>query len=210
VLLLGSDEGAAGVEDVETFRTELASLVEKFSALSLKDIQLGPLLQEVTEVALRHDVRIPASLALAGKAMSQMQLAAAELDPTLNPFEVARSFGVRNALRQLGGLVDPQQIFYNVQKGKARVGRILTSVESLAHAMSGGRLQVQFRGLDHFEQTVRRTGRRLALAVATAAATVATAIVAASPSGSKVATTALGVLAVLLGAALVADIVRGR
>jgi predicted unusual protein kinase regulating ubiquinone biosynthesis (AarF/ABC1/UbiB family) len=210
VLLLGADEGSAGVEDVETFRAELTSLVEKYATLALKDIQLGPLLQEVTEVAVRHDVRIPATLALAGKAMSQMQLAAAELDPTLDPLEVARSFGVRNALRQLGGLVDPQRIFYNVQKGKARVSRILESVESLAHAMSGGRLQVQFRGLDHFEQTVRRTGRRLALAVATAAATVATAIVAASPNGSRLATTALGVLAVLLGAALVLDIVRGR
>ena len=149
----------------------------------------GSAVQEITEVAVRHDVRIPAELALAIKAMSQMQLAAGELDPTLNPFEVARSFGVRNALRQLGGIVDPQQIFYHLQKGKARVNRILESVESLAHAMPGGRLQVQFRGLDHSNRRFARTGRRLGLGLATGAATVATAVVAASPNGTTLVTT---------------------
>jgi hypothetical protein len=139
-----------------------------------------------------------------------MQLAAGDLDPTLNPLEVARSFGTRNALRQLGGLLDPEHIFYNLQKGKARVSRILESIESLASAMPGGRLQVQFRGLDHFEQTVRRTGRRLGLGLAAGAAIVATAVVAASPHGTTFVTTAMGTLAVLLGTALVVDIARGR
>jgi predicted unusual protein kinase regulating ubiquinone biosynthesis (AarF/ABC1/UbiB family)/nucleotide-binding universal stress UspA family protein len=210
VRLIGAGDGASDIQDVEGFRRELTSLVEKFSALALKDIQLGPLLQEITEIAVRHDVRIPAELALAAKAMSQMQLAAGDLDPTLNPLEVARSFGTRNALRQLGGLLDPQHVFYNLQKGKARVSRILESIESLASAMPGGRLQVQFRGLDHFEQTVRRTGRRLGLGLAAGAAIVATAVVAASPHGTSFVTTAMGTLAVLLGTALVVDIARGR
>jgi hypothetical protein len=123
---------------------------------------------------------------------------------------VARSFGARNALRQLGAVIDPQQIFYNLQKGKARITRILESIESLARAMPGGRLQVQFRGLDHFEQTVRRTGRRLGLGLATGAAIVATAVVAASPSGTTMVTSAMGLLALLLGTALVVDIIRGH
>jgi len=178
--------------------------------MSLKDIQLGPLIQEITEVAVRQGVQVPTELALAAKAMSQMQLAAGELDPTLNPLEVARSFGARNALRQLGGLIDPQQIFYNLQKGKARVSRILESIESLARAMPGGRLQVQFRGLDHFEQTVRTTGRRLGLGLAAGAAIVSTAVVAASPNGTALVTTAMGLLALLLGTALVVDLVRNQ
>jgi ubiquinone biosynthesis protein len=210
VLLLGAGEGAGEMQDLDAFRRDLTKLVEKHGALSLKDIQLGPLIQEISEVAVRHDVRIPAELALAIKAMSQMQLAAGELDPTLNPFEVARSFGVRNALRQLGGMIDPQQLFYTLQKGKARINRILESVESLARAMPGGRLQVQFRGLDHFEQTVRTTGRRLGLGLASGAAIVATALVAVSPSGTALVTTAMGLLALLMGTALVVDIMRGR
>jgi len=210
VLLLGSGEGGSGTQDLEAFRAELTTLLDKYSKLALKDIQIGPLLQEITELAVRQDVQVPAALALAAKAMSQMQLAAAQLDPTLNPLEVARSFGVRNALQQLRGLIDPQQIFYGLQKGKARINRVLESIESVSRAMPGGRFQVQFRGLDHFEQTVRRTGRRLGLGVAAGAAIVATAIVAASPNGTTAVTTVMGALAVLLGVALVVDVVRGR
>ena len=47
----------------------------------LADIQLGPILQEMTEISLRHGVPLPASLTLTGKALAQMQLATAALDP---------------------------------------------------------------------------------------------------------------------------------
>ena len=211
VLLLGSaEDGASEIQDRDQVRRELASLVEKHASSSLKDLQLGPLLQEINDVAVRHAIRLPAALAMAAKAMAQMQLAAGELDPTLNPLEVARSFGTRQVLQQLGAVINPQQVFYNLQKGKARINRILESIESLAGAMPGGRLQVQFRGLDHFEQTVRRTGRRLGLGLATGAAIVATAVVAASPHGTALVTTSMGLLALLLGAALVVDILRSR
>lgn len=210
VLLLGAGSGGADVQDIEKFRGALTALIEKYSSLPLKDIQLGPLFQEVTAVALEHNVQIPTDLALAAKAMSQMQLAAADLDPTLDPFDVARSFGVRHAMNQLRELIDPKQVFYKLQKGKARLNRLLESAESLARAMPGGRLQVQFRGLEHFEQTVRRTGRRLGLGLAAGAAIVATAVVAASPQGTTLLTTAMGLLAALLGIALIADVIRER
>jgi ubiquinone biosynthesis protein len=49
--------------------------------VSLKELRLGPLLQQLTEISVRHRVRLPSSLALIGKAFGQMQLAAAELGP---------------------------------------------------------------------------------------------------------------------------------
>jgi predicted unusual protein kinase regulating ubiquinone biosynthesis (AarF/ABC1/UbiB family) len=210
VLALGAAEGGTDVQDIEKFRADLSTLIERISSLPLKDIQLGPLFEQIGEVAVEHNIRIPSSLALAGKAMSQMQLAAADLDPTLNPFEVARAFGVRHAIDQVRGLVNPNNIFYGLQKAKARVERLLQSAESLARAMPGGRLQVQFRGLDHFEQTVRKTGRRLGLGLGAGAAIVATAVVAASPHGTTFLTTAMGLLAFVLGTGLVWDVIRDR
>jgi hypothetical protein len=56
--------------------------------VSLKDIHLGPLIQEVTEWPVRHDVRIPADLALAAKADVADAARRRALDPTLNPLEV--------------------------------------------------------------------------------------------------------------------------
>src|SRR3712207_7291528 len=56
--------------------------------------------QEVTEIPVRRNVRMPASLTLTGKAFAQMQSAAAELDPTLDLFSVAESFVLRNTVRR--------------------------------------------------------------------------------------------------------------
>ena len=81
--------------DVDAFGGEIGEMVAKYRTASLSDIQLGPILQEMTEISLRHEVPLPASLALTGKALAQMQLATAELDPDLDPFDVAGSFLMR-------------------------------------------------------------------------------------------------------------------
>ena len=68
--------------DVDAFQKEIGAVMAKYRTASLKDIQLGPILQEMTEISVRHGVPLPASLALTGKALAQMQLATAQLDPT--------------------------------------------------------------------------------------------------------------------------------
>ena len=73
-----------------------------------RDIQLGPMLQEMTMIAVRHGVPLPASLTLTAKAIAQMQLATAELDPELDPFEVAGSFAMRSVLGGMGGPSRPE------------------------------------------------------------------------------------------------------
>ena len=59
------------------------------------------MLQGLTEIAARHGMRLPASLALAGKAFAQMQLAAAELDPALDPVSVAGRFLIAERVRSV-------------------------------------------------------------------------------------------------------------
>src|SRR5207244_4246599 len=48
--------------DVPAFQGELGALMARYRHLSLKEIQLGPILQEITEISIRHDVPLPASL----------------------------------------------------------------------------------------------------------------------------------------------------
>ncbi len=123
------------------------------------------MLQEVTEISVRRNVRVPASLALMGKAFGQMQMAAAELDPTLDPFSVAETFVLRNTLRQLTGSLDPKKVFYETQKAKVRLVRLLEAIEGSVGARPGARLQVDFRGTEALEESISRASRRLSLAL---------------------------------------------
>ena len=158
--------------DLRGLRVELGGLVDRFRDVALKDIQLGPILQGLTEIAAHQGIRLPSALALTGKALAQMQLATAELDPTLDPFAVAGDYLFRDLGGRLREGADLQRIAYEGQKLKWRLTRLAEAFERLAGARPGPRLQVQFSGIERLEDTIRTAARRVALAIAAGACIV--------------------------------------
>ncbi len=195
--------------DVQTFSDEIGVLMAKYRGASLKDIQLGPVLQEMTEISLRHGVPLPASMTLTAKALAQMQLAAAQLDPEIDPFDVAGRFLMRNVFTSMGGKLDAKALFYQAQRFKVRALKVVEAVERLIGARPGQKLEVNFRAAS-LEQTVRRAGRRLALGAVAAAALLGTAIVATSDRVAEWVTVALGGIGLLFTIGLLADLFRDR
>ena len=159
--------------DLEALEADLGALMARQRGLSLREISLGAILQEMTEIAVRHDVALPASLALTGKAFGQVQLTAAELDPTIDPFAVAGEYVMKGLRQQIRERVDPRRFFYAVQRGRVRGGRLVQAVESLLGARPGPKLQVEFQGIDRLEREIARAGQRIALAITAAAALMA-------------------------------------
>jgi ubiquinone biosynthesis protein len=164
VLALAGDERQAERVDLPAFRADLQGLVERYRHLSLQDIQLGPLLQDVTQISVRNRVRVPATLTLMGKAFAQMQLVASDLDPTLDPFSVAQQFVMRSTLRQLRANLDPKQLYFEAQKARLRLTRMLEGLEGVLGARPGASLQVRFGGTERLEEAVDLAGRRLSYA----------------------------------------------
>jgi ubiquinone biosynthesis protein len=206
LMLTGEDQRAD--IDLTKFQEEVGQVMTKARHSSLKDIQLGPILQEVTEIAIRHDVPLPASMALTAKALAQMQLATAELDPDLDPFAVAGSFLARNLMSRIGESTDPRRIFYETQKFKVRIMRMVEAVERVTGARPGPKLQIQFRGIEGLEANMRRAGRRLSLALTAAGSLLACAITATSAHVASWVPTTLGVLGAALTLGLVGDLLR--
>jgi predicted unusual protein kinase regulating ubiquinone biosynthesis (AarF/ABC1/UbiB family) len=195
--------------DMDRFREELGDLTAKYRNVSLKEIQLGPILQEMTEISIRHDIPLPASLALTGKALAQMQLATAELDPELDPFEVAGSFLMRGVMGRFRERLSPQRMFYEGQKMRVRLTNLVEAFERLAGARPGPKLQVNFAA-ERLENTVRRAGRRLSIGIIAGAALLGTAITASSDIVGRWVPAVLGAIGGLFVAALLVDLVRRR
>jgi predicted unusual protein kinase regulating ubiquinone biosynthesis (AarF/ABC1/UbiB family) len=195
--------------DVDAFQEEIGALMAKYRGASLQDIQLGPALQEMTEISLRHGVPLPSSLALTAKALAQMQLAAAQLDPDVDPFDVAGRFLMRSVLKGMGAKADPKTLFYQSQRLKVRFLRLVESLERLVGARPGQKLEVNFRAVT-LEQTVRRAGRRLALGLVAAASLLGTAIVTTSDRVASWVPWALGAIGVVFTIGLLADLIRDR
>src|ERR671937_18921 len=193
--------------DPRSFQEDIGALMAKYRTSSLSDIQLGPMLQEMSEIGLRHQVPLPASLTLTGKALAQVQLATADLDPELDPFEVAGKFLMREVLHGMGARFDPKTLFYQSQKAKVRLLRVVEAVERLIGARPGQKLEVNFRA-SKLEDTVRRAGRRLALGLTAGAAMLASALTAISTRVEGWVPIAFGITAGVLTLGLAIDLVR--
>jgi ubiquinone biosynthesis protein len=193
--------------DVDRFQAEIGELMAKYRGASLREIQLGPILQEMTEISIRHDVPLPASLALTGKAMAQMQLATAQLDPELDPFEVAGSYLMRGVLGGMREKLDPKTLYYRSQKLKVRFRSVVEAIERLIGARPGAKLEVNFRAAP-LEETIRRAGRRLSLGITAGASLLGAAMTASSDRVAAWIPASLGLLGGLLTLALLVDLVR--
>ena len=196
--------------DQDAFAGELASLMATYRHVSLKELRLGPLLQQLTEISVRHRVRLPSSLALIGKAFGQMQLAAAELDPSIDPFSVAGSFYLRQLAGSMRAAVNPAQLFYEGQKLRARATRLLEGLERTLGVRGGTALQVDFRGARELTAAIGAACRRIAVGLAAATAIVGTAVTASAAHSAAWATAVFGTAAVLLTGGLLIDVFRRR
>jgi predicted unusual protein kinase regulating ubiquinone biosynthesis (AarF/ABC1/UbiB family)/nucleotide-binding universal stress UspA family protein len=193
--------------DASAFQEELGGLMAKYRTVSLSEMQLGPILQEMSEIALRHEVPLPASLTLTGKALAQVQLATADLDPEMDPFDVAGKFLMRQVLRGMGAKIDPKTIFYQAQKVRVRLLRVVEAVERLIGARPGAKLEVNFRA-SSLEDTIRRAGRRLALGLIAGAAVLASGLTANSDRVAGWVPLAFGLAGAVLTLGLIVDLAR--
>jgi hypothetical protein len=136
-----------------------------------------------------------------------MQLATAQLDPELDPFDVAGKFLMRTVVRGMGARFDPQALFYQSQRFKVRFLRVVESIERLIGARPGQKLEVNFRATT-LETTIRRAGRRLALGLTAGAAVLATGLTLLSARVAGWVPVVFGIVAGLLTLALVVDLFR--
>jgi len=195
--------------DIDAFRQQIRSLMAKYRNVSAQNIQLGPILQEMIEISFRHGVPMPASLTLAAKSIAQMQLVAAQLDPEIDPFDVAGRFLMGSLLRRLVAKSDAKSLFYQSQKIKVRAMRVFEAFEQLIGARPGDKLSVNFRAAS-LEETVRRAGRRFALALTAGFAVLASALTAISERVGGWVPAAFGLVGAAFAVALVVDLLRNE
>jgi predicted unusual protein kinase regulating ubiquinone biosynthesis (AarF/ABC1/UbiB family)/nucleotide-binding universal stress UspA family protein len=208
MLMVTGDEHRADL-DLEGLERDFAAFIDRFRTESLRDIQLGPMLDGMLQIAGRHGVRLPSSLALSGKAFGQMQLAVSKLDPTLDPFRVMGRFLLRSVGDQVVTNTNPQHLYYEALKLKVRLVRFVDAVERATGARPGPKLQVDFIGAPAIEDAIRGAGRRLALAAGGAAGVVGAAATAAAGTAGWIPVTFAAVAGVF-GGWLGLDLLRRR
>ena len=208
VVLLGGEPTPPDL-DLAALERDLDALIAQFRHASLRELEIGPLLQAMTTTSARHGLRVPAALALTGKALAQVQLAVADLDPELDPLAPLAPLMLRLLVGRLRTTADPKQLLYEAEKLRVRATRLVESFEHVVGARPGRRLQVDFRS-GPLEATIRAAARRVALALAGGSALVASAITAGSGHVGGWVPASFGAAGAVLTLGLVADLLRRR
>ena len=131
--MLSGDFDSSRLEP-QRYQAEIGALMAKYRKAGLAEMQIGPIMQEMSAIALSHGVPLPASLTLVGKALAQVQLATAQLDPTIDPFDVAGKFLQRAMLKAAREKFNAKTMLYEGQKLTVRVTRFFETVEKLIGA----------------------------------------------------------------------------
>lgn len=212
VILAVAGDGAPRDMDIAAFREDVGALMGRHRHLAVREMQLGPILQEMTGIAVRHNVPLPTSLVLVGKSLAQVQLATGVLDPDVDPFSVVNDFLTRTTLRRLAQATSPRRWLYESQKLRLKLVRALEALERVTGARPGPPLQVEFRGTERLESRIQRAGRRIARSMAVAGGVIAIALIGTSshPAPGWMLPVIGAVTAVLAFDLLVGVVVRDR
>lgn len=74
------------------FRTELRDFIEDYYEVPLGEIKLGEFIDELTELSLKYNLRLPRELVLLSKALATIEGVGAQLSPGFNFLETAKEY----------------------------------------------------------------------------------------------------------------------
>jgi ubiquinone biosynthesis protein len=204
-LVLG-DGDTSGL-DMEAYEADLAMITGRMRSKSLEQLKLVDLLNDLTEISVRHGVPLPASLVMVGKALGQVQLTVAQLEPGIDPIEEASKFFVRSLTGRVASRLDPQELIYSVEKMRFRLDQIADGLATVSGSRPGKQLEVRFAS-PRMEESLARAAKTIGLGLSAGLAWVAVTVAAGSPHVSSRATRAMQGLAGGLTAGFAATLTR--
>ena len=164
MLMLARRRPARGHRPRRRSQTELGGFVATLPRrVAARRSSSGPILQGITEIAARHR-RPPAGVARADREGARPDAARDRPSSTRRsiPSAVAGKYLLRR--RPGGGFATvPIRSAWSTtsQKLQVRLTRLAESIERIAGARPGQRLQVQFSGTEQLELTIRNAARRV-------------------------------------------------
>jgi hypothetical protein len=146
---------------------------------------------------------------MVGKALAQVELTVSELAPELNPIDEAGRYFLRSIAGRVAGRFDPQQLYYEAERMRYRLGQIGEGLATAAGNRPGRQLEVRFTS-QALERRVVSAGRMTALGFGAGLTWVAAAVASTSEQADPRLGKALQGLAGGLSAGLVASVLRRR
>ncbi len=199
----------------KALKAEINEILDKYYNVTLKDINIGKLMDELYQVVIRHKIYIPATFFLVGKTLMTIDGIARVLNPDFDMAEVSKPFVKKLLLRKYS----PETLFRKLKSTfelYRKIGEnIPIDISQLITKIKKDKLQIEVRSRDitDFGRTIDRVVNRLAASIIIAGILVGSSMLINSQIGYKIqGYSILGIsgyiFAAAFGVILVVDIMR--
>jgi ubiquinone biosynthesis protein len=144
----------------DEFSRRAAELVGRNQSATLRDMQAGAIVGELTRTAGSCGLRLPPELTMLGKALLNLDEVARVLDPTFEPNAAIQRHGAELMRRKLEQAASPGAVLTAVMDAKEFAERLPGQVNKVMDALARGELTLNIQGID--EQNIMRSVQKLA------------------------------------------------
>ncbi len=177
---------AGGVEvDESRLQQDIGVFVDQYRGVPLKDLHMGLMLGNITQLLRQYSLTLPADLALMIKAFLTLEGMGRQLDPQFDMASAARPYLERVMLQRYAPSAVLKRGRQTLMGALDLIGDLPRDVRRLLQMARHGRLQlkVETHALEGFGEQVNRAANRLVVGIVTAALIIGSSIVMHSVGG---------------------------
>ena len=201
--------------DIRGLKLDLTDFLDRYYQVPLSQLDVGKIINELTEIIRKHRIRLPADLTLMAKAMVTQEGVGRSLDPDFDMITMAKPYVEKIMMRKL----DPRRHlkeFASTLDDFNRLIKILPSeIRAIVTKIKKGELKIKFehQGLEHFISELDKASNRLSFSMIIAALIIGSSLIIQLDKGLRLfGLPAIGILgfgiATILGLWLVIAIIR--
>ncbi|HDK26781.1 MAG TPA: 2-polyprenylphenol 6-hydroxylase [Candidatus Atribacteria bacterium] len=210
------DLGIAPPEiDTRSLKIDIKEMIDRYYNKPLREIKLGELINQLVEISIRYQIKMPAEFALLGKALLTIEGIGLELDPDFNLAEIAKPYAKDIILERKS----PQRLFIKFLNDLNELYNLIILIprqlnKTLKKMEKGTfKLEFQHRGLENLISALDKAANRIAFSLILAAIIVGSSLIMQTDKGPHfMGFPVIGVLgfliAAILGLGLVIIIIR--
>ncbi|MBZ0142263.1 MAG: phosphotransferase [Rhodocyclaceae bacterium] len=181
------DWSGESVVDEDRLGYDVAELLQTYDDLQLKDVKIGPLLNDITALMRHNDLVLPSDLTLLFKTLITLEGLGQQLDPEFHMIDHVTPF-VERIIHQR---YTPQALWERGRKSVRETLEVLADVprdvRHLLRDMRRGRVKIDLdlKRLDTFGHQLDRASNRLTMGILTASLVIGSSIIMTVEGGPK-------------------------
>lgn len=157
--------------DIRGLKLDLTDFLDRYYQVPLSQLDVGKIINELTEIIRKHHIMLPADLTLMAKAMVTEEGVGRSLDPNFDLINMAKPYVEKLMMRKL----DPRRHlkeFASTMDDFNRLIKILPAeIRTIVTKIKKGDLNIKFehKGLEHFISELDKASNRLSFSMIIAA-----------------------------------------